>query len=110
MPNENTIRIAQLTVDRVYTATADDRQRAMGLAYVTAERADLATEMARFAELQTAPLMAALSLALAMLEKHELPDSRAVSDEFVAIAAVHNGDASDDVMAVIHNSPLNRKS
>jgi hypothetical protein len=42
-----------------------------------------------------------LSLALKMLEPHEPPDSRAVSDEFVALAVLESGDASDVVMAVI---------
>jgi len=45
---------------------------------------------------------AALRLALHMLVQHEPPDSRAVSDEFVALAAVDCGDASPGVMAVIH--------
>ncbi len=40
---------AQAFVDQKYVARADDRQRAMGLAYVEAERCDLAREIARFA-------------------------------------------------------------
>lgn len=40
---------AQSLVDRKYVARADERQRAMGLAYVEAERVDLAREMAVFA-------------------------------------------------------------
>lgn len=42
-----------------------------------------------------------LSLALRMLEPHEPPHSCAVSDEFVALAALECGDASEAVMAVI---------
>ena len=40
---------AQAFVDRKYVSRADERQRAMGLAYVEAERQDLAREMALFA-------------------------------------------------------------
>lgn len=40
---------AQALVDRKYVARSDDRQKAMGLAYVEAERVDLAREIARFA-------------------------------------------------------------
>lgn len=40
---------AQALVDRKYVARADDRQKAAGLAYVEAERVDLAREIARFA-------------------------------------------------------------
>ena len=46
----------------------------------------------------------ALDLALAMLIEHEPPDSRAVSNEFVAMASVASGDASEDVMEVIDNA------
>lgn len=42
-----------------------------------------------------------LSVALNMLEPNEPPDSRAVSDEFVALYALSIGDSSDKVMAVI---------
>lgn len=50
------LRRAQAYVGRVYTANADERQKAMGLSYVTAEKDDLAREFARFAirELNTA--------------------------------------------------------
>lgn len=41
---------AQAFVDRKYTARADERQRSMGLAYVEAERQDLAREIARFTQ------------------------------------------------------------
>ena len=40
---------AQAFVDRKYVARADERQKSMGLAYVEAERQDLAREIARFA-------------------------------------------------------------
>lgn len=40
---------AQAFVERKYAARADARQKAMGLAYVEAERVDLAREMANFA-------------------------------------------------------------
>jgi len=46
-------------------------------------------------------LRKALTVALAALEKYEPGDSRAVSDEFVAMAAVHGGDYSLPVMSVI---------
>ena len=39
---------AQAYVDRKYVQQADARQKRMGLAYVTAERTDLAKEIARF--------------------------------------------------------------
>ncbi|MGO3930828.1 hypothetical protein [Rhodopseudomonas pseudopalustris] len=41
---------AQAFVDRKYTTRADARQREMGLAYVEAERQDLAREIASFAQ------------------------------------------------------------
>lgn len=40
---------AQTYVDRKYIARSDARQLAMGLAYVEAERTDLAREFAKFA-------------------------------------------------------------
>ncbi|MGX9428011.1 hypothetical protein [Bradyrhizobium sp. LeoA1S1] len=39
---------AQAFVDRKYVVTADERQKSMGLGYVTAERTDLAREIASF--------------------------------------------------------------
>lgn len=39
---------AQEFVDEKYTASADARQKQMGLAYVTAERQDLAKEIVNF--------------------------------------------------------------
>ena len=46
-------------------------------------------------------LTEALGLALKYLAAHEPGDSRAVSDEFVAMAAIHAGLGSDEAMAVI---------
>lgn len=39
---------AQAYVDRKYVMRADKRQKEMGLAYIEAERQDLAREIARF--------------------------------------------------------------
>ena len=47
------------------------------------------------------PIERALALAVSMLAPHEPGDSRAVSDEFVAIASVACGDTSPRVMEVI---------
>jgi hypothetical protein len=44
------LRRAQEMVDRKYAARADERQKSMGLAYVEAERQDLAREIVRFVE------------------------------------------------------------
>lgn len=52
----------------------------------------------------------ALSLAVAMLSHHEPPDSRAVSDEFVALACVDCGDATGDVMPTIRRALERNKS
>jgi len=52
-------------------------------------------------EQENSCLRKALSVATSMLIHHEPPDSRAVSDEFVAIAAVQSGDMSMPVMTVI---------
>lgn len=49
-------------------------------------------------------LYMALSLAVDMLSKNEPGDSRAVSDEFVAIAAVQCGLVDEAVMNVIINA------
>ena len=46
-------------------------------------------------------LKMALSLAVNMLSAHEPPDSRAASDEFVALACVDCGDVTGLVMPVI---------
>jgi hypothetical protein len=53
-PDEDVLRRAQVYVDKTYTASADARQKEMGLAYVTAERIDLAREFAKFALLECA--------------------------------------------------------
>jgi hypothetical protein len=55
----------------------------------------------------TQQVQRALSLALTMLFTLEAADSRAVSDEFVAMSAVSTGVASPEVMAVIDRA-LNR--
>jgi hypothetical protein len=49
-------------------------------------------------------LQAALDLALSWLAPHEPGDSRAVSPEFVAMAAVASGAADDACMTVIHDA------
>jgi hypothetical protein len=46
----------------------------------------------------------ALSLAVSLLSKYEPPDSRAVSDEFVALACVDCGDVSGKVMDIIESA------
>ena len=45
-----------------------------------------------------------LLLALEMLLPHEPPDSCAVSDEFVALAALSTGDENTPVMTIIDNA------
>lgn len=50
----------------------------------------------------------ALTLALAMLQPHEPPDSRAVSNEFVALAAIQTGHCNDRVMEVINKGLADR--
>lgn len=52
---------AQAFVDHKYVVRADERQKSMGLGYVTAERTDLAREIARFTAEQTAALKAQLA-------------------------------------------------
>lgn len=46
-------------------------------------------------------LKSALKLANLMLFVHEPPDSRAVSNEFVALAAVECDEVNDEVMHII---------
>lgn len=48
--------LVQNFIDRKYIARADARQKSMGLAYVEAERQDLAREIARFIENLRAPV------------------------------------------------------
>lgn len=62
---ETLIAQAQAFVDRKYVVSADDRQKAMGLGYVTAERTDLAREIATF----TGGLIADLEAKLAESER-----------------------------------------
>ncbi|MCP1790951.1 hypothetical protein J2R95_000432 [Bradyrhizobium japonicum] len=63
------LALAQAFVDRTYVQQADARQKSMGLAYVTAERTDLAREIAAFTErAQNAPI-AELEAKLAESEK-----------------------------------------
>lgn len=50
MSNDSLLTRAQQMVDRKYVARADERQKSMGLAYVEAERQDLAREIVRFVE------------------------------------------------------------
>ncbi|MEY9128313.1 MULTISPECIES: hypothetical protein [Bradyrhizobium] len=52
---------AQAFVDRKYVVRADERQKSMGLGYVTAERTDLAREIASFTANRVAELEAALA-------------------------------------------------
>lgn len=61
--------------------------------HLLAERDRLAAEVGRLRE--------ALNLALCWLVKNEPGDSRAVSNEFVAMAAVHGGYENDECMAII---------
>lgn len=46
----------------------------------------------------------ALALALKLLAPHEPPDSRAVSEEFVALACVQSKQCSDNVMRIIERA------
>lgn len=63
-------------------------------------RKDLSDLVARY-QTKPSPTQKALDLALCYLGALEPGDSRAVSDEFVAMASVQRGDASPNVMAVI---------
>lgn len=52
-PTEEELKViltakAQAFLDKKYVARSDDRQKEMGLAYITAERQDLAKEMVNF--------------------------------------------------------------
>lgn len=47
---DDILKKAQAFVDRKYVARADERQKSMGLAYIEAERQDLAREIAGFAD------------------------------------------------------------
>ena len=50
MSNDWLLNRAQAFVDRKYVARSDARQKEMGLAYIEAERQDLAREIARFVQ------------------------------------------------------------
>lgn len=54
---------AKAFVDRKYVVRADDRQKAMGLGYVTAEHTDLAREIASFTAAHVAELEDKLAVA-----------------------------------------------
>jgi hypothetical protein len=54
-------------------------------------------------------LVSGLKLAVDMLSVHEPGDSRAVSDEFVALAALSIGDGGNEVMKIIHESNAERR-
>ncbi|BAR59153.1 hypothetical protein ACVIWV_005769 [Bradyrhizobium diazoefficiens] len=63
------LALAQAFVDRTYVQQADARQKSMGLAYVTAERTDLAREIAAFTERAQNARIAELEAKLAESEK-----------------------------------------
>jgi hypothetical protein len=52
----------------------------------------------------------ALALALKMLAPHEPPDSRNVSEEFVALACIQNQQCSDNVMLIIDRALAREES
>ncbi|WP_445215924.1 hypothetical protein ACKWRH_26525 [Bradyrhizobium sp. Pa8] len=68
-PNTGLLAVAQAFVDRTYTQQADARQKSMGLAYVTAERTDLAREIAAFTERAQNKRIAELEAKLAESER-----------------------------------------
>ena len=63
------LALAQAFVDRTYVQQADARQKSRGLAYVTAERTDLAREIAAFTERAQNARIAELEAKLAESEK-----------------------------------------
>lgn len=63
------LALAQAFVDRTYVQQADARQKCMGLAYVTAERTDLAREIAAFTERAQNARIAELEAKLAESDK-----------------------------------------
>jgi hypothetical protein len=63
------LALAQAFVDRTYVQQADARQKSMGLAYVSAERTDLAREIAAFTERAQNARIAELEAKLAESEK-----------------------------------------
>lgn len=68
-PTPGLLMIAQAFVDRKYTMQADARQKSMGLAYVTAERTDLAREIAAFTESQQNKRIAELEAEIAAKDR-----------------------------------------
>jgi hypothetical protein len=85
---------------RACTAWLDDPQMRPSVL----DHMNLAAEALTAASQREAALREALGLALAMLFPHEPPDSRCVSNEFVAMAAVLSDDMSERVMSVIRES------
>lgn len=63
------LALAQSFVDRTYVQQADARQKSMGLVYVTAERTDLAREIAAFTERAQNARIAELEAKLAESDK-----------------------------------------
>ncbi|MBB4398707.1 hypothetical protein [Bradyrhizobium sp. ERR14] len=68
-PAPGLLKLAQAFVDRKYVVRADERQKSMGLGYVTAERTDLAREIAAFTERAQNARIAELEAALAASER-----------------------------------------
>ena len=63
------LALTQAFVDCIYVQQADARQKSMGLAYVSAERTDLAREIAAFTERAQNARIAELEAKLAESEK-----------------------------------------
>lgn len=76
---------AQYFVDCKYVARADERQKSMGLAYVEAERQDLAREMVNFAMSYVAPLRAVAAT----------PTTDRLREAELALAVWDNGNESE---------------
>lgn len=70
------LALAQDFVDRKYVARADERQKSMGLAYVEAERADLAREMANFARIAATRAPALDREVVATIIEHSIRNAR----------------------------------
>lgn len=68
-PERGLLARAQSFVDRTYVQQADARQKSLGLAYITAERSDLAREIAAFTERAQNERIAELEAALADSQK-----------------------------------------
>ena len=92
-------RFGDYFADPVYCGEMiEDTHRRLHAAHISRVKAEreLEATSARIAALE-----GALGLALAYMARFEPKDSRAVSDEFVAMAAIHSGDYSESVMRVI---------